>query len=96
VALSGDQVDWEVELVAVIGEWADRVARADGRAHVAGLCVGQELSDRHLQFAAGGQFSLGKSYRGYGPVGPWLVTPDELDDTSPSGARSTARLCPGG
>ncbi len=80
VELSGDLVDWEVELVAVIGRHADRVAEADAWDHVAGLCVGQDISDRHVQFAAGGQFSLGKSYRGYGPTGPWLVTPDEVDD----------------
>jgi 2-keto-4-pentenoate hydratase/2-oxohepta-3-ene-1,7-dioic acid hydratase in catechol pathway len=77
---SGAMVDWEVELVAVIGRRADRVAEADGWSHVAGLCVGQDVSDRHVQFAAGGQFSLGKSYRSYGPTGPWLVTPDELAD----------------
>ncbi len=78
VTLSGDTVDWEVELVVVIGATADRVAEADAWAHVAGLCVGQDLSDRTLQFAAGSQFSLGKSYRGYGPIGPWLVTPDAV------------------
>jgi 2-keto-4-pentenoate hydratase/2-oxohepta-3-ene-1,7-dioic acid hydratase in catechol pathway len=70
--------DWEAELVAVIGTRADRVAETDGWAHVAGLGVGQDISDRALQFAAGSQFSLGKSRRGYGPIGPWLVTPDEL------------------
>lgn len=80
VVLSGGSVDWEVELVAVVGRRADRVAEADGWAHVAGVAVGQDVSDRTLQFAAGGQFSLGKSYRGYGPIGPWLVTPDELAD----------------
>jgi 2,4-didehydro-3-deoxy-L-rhamnonate hydrolase len=80
VTLSGDTVDWEVELVVVIGRRADRVAEADGWRHVAGLTVGQDLSDRTLQFAAGGQFALGKSHRGYGPLGPWLVTPDELAD----------------
>ena len=77
---SGDLVDWEVELVVVIGPRADRVAEADAWDHVAGLCVGQDISDRHVQFAAGGQFSLGKSYRSYGPTGPWLVTGDELSD----------------
>lgn len=66
--------------MAVIGTRADRVADVDGWGHVAGLTVGQDISDRTLQFAAGGQFSLGKSYRGYGPTGPWLVTPDELAD----------------
>jgi 2-keto-4-pentenoate hydratase/2-oxohepta-3-ene-1,7-dioic acid hydratase in catechol pathway len=78
VELSGGTVDWEVELVAVIGRRADRVAEADGWSHIAGLTVGQDITDRTLQFAAGSQFSLGKSYRGYGPLGPWLVTPDEL------------------
>ena len=80
IELGGDTVDWEVELVAVIGRRADRVDEADAWSHVAGVTVGQDVSDRQLQFAAGGQFSLGKSRRGYGPMGPWLVTPDELAD----------------
>jgi 2-keto-4-pentenoate hydratase/2-oxohepta-3-ene-1,7-dioic acid hydratase in catechol pathway len=80
VELHGDTVDWEVELVAVVGDRADRVAEADGWRHIAGLTVGQDISDRSLQFAAGMQFSLGKSRRGYGPMGPWLVTPDEVPD----------------
>jgi 2-keto-4-pentenoate hydratase/2-oxohepta-3-ene-1,7-dioic acid hydratase in catechol pathway len=80
IELSGAMVDWEVELVAIIGRRADRVVEADGWSHIAGLCVGQDVSDRHVQFAAGAQFSLGKSYRSYGPTGPWLVTPDELAD----------------
>ena len=80
VEIVGESVDWEVELVAVIGTRADRVAESDAWRHVAGLTVGQDISDRHLQFAAGAQFSLGKSRRGYGPMGPWVVTPDELPD----------------
>jgi 2-keto-4-pentenoate hydratase/2-oxohepta-3-ene-1,7-dioic acid hydratase in catechol pathway len=64
----------------VIGRRADRVAEADAWSHVAGLTVGQDISDRKLQFAAGAQFSLGKSRRGYGPMGPWLVTLDEVPD----------------
>jgi 2,4-didehydro-3-deoxy-L-rhamnonate hydrolase len=80
VEIVGESVDWEVELVAVLGTRADRVAESDAWRHVAGLTVGQDISDRQLQFAAGAQFSLGKSRRGYGPVGPWLVTPDELAD----------------
>jgi 2-keto-4-pentenoate hydratase/2-oxohepta-3-ene-1,7-dioic acid hydratase in catechol pathway len=80
VALGGTTVDWEVELVVVIGVEADRVREEDAWDHVAGLSVGQDLSDRTVQFAAGAQFSLGKSYAGYGPVGPWLVTLDELED----------------
>ena len=53
---------------------------ADAWRHVAGLTVGQDVSDRQLQFAAGAQFSLGKSRRGYGPMGPWMVTLDEVPD----------------
>ncbi|CAB4364427.1 MAG: fumarylacetoacetate hydrolase [Actinobacteria bacterium] len=78
VEIVGTTVDWEVELVVVIGTRADRVSVDDAWAHVAGLAVGQDISDRTLQVAAGAQFSLGKSRRGYGPIGPWLVTPDEL------------------
>ena len=78
IGLVGESNDWEVELVAVIAKVADRVSEDDGWAHIAGLAVGQDISDRHLQFAAAAQFSLGKSRRGYGPIGPWLVTPDEL------------------
>ncbi|HEY5154082.1 MAG TPA: fumarylacetoacetate hydrolase family protein [Acidimicrobiales bacterium] len=80
IEIVGNAVDWEVELVAVIGARADRVVEADGWAHIAGLTVGQDISDRALQFAAGAQFSLGKSRRGYGPMGPWVVTTDELAD----------------
>jgi 2-keto-4-pentenoate hydratase/2-oxohepta-3-ene-1,7-dioic acid hydratase in catechol pathway len=80
VEVMGDTVDWEVELVAVIGTPTDRVDEADAWAHVAGLTVGQDVSDRTLQFAAGMQFSLGKSRRGYGPMGPWVVTVDEVPD----------------
>ena len=80
VELVGGTVDWEVELVAVIGTRADGVEEADAWAHVAGLTVGQDISDRTLQFAAGSQFSLGKSRRGFGPMGPWLVTVDEVPD----------------
>jgi 2,4-didehydro-3-deoxy-L-rhamnonate hydrolase len=78
IEIHGDAVDWEVELVVVIGTAADRVGEADAWRHVAGLTVGQDISDRTLQFAAGMQFSLGKSRRGYGPMGPWLVTVDDL------------------
>jgi 2-keto-4-pentenoate hydratase/2-oxohepta-3-ene-1,7-dioic acid hydratase in catechol pathway len=80
VAIGGDSIDWEVELVAVIGARAERVDDEGAWRHVAGLTVGQDISDRHLQFAAGAQFSLGKSRRGFGPMGPWVVTRDEIDD----------------
>jgi 2,4-didehydro-3-deoxy-L-rhamnonate hydrolase len=78
IEIVGTSVDWEVELVAVVGRRADRVTEAAAWDHIAGLTVGQDVSDRHLQFAAGGQFSLGKSRRGYGPMGPWVVTLDDV------------------
>jgi 2-keto-4-pentenoate hydratase/2-oxohepta-3-ene-1,7-dioic acid hydratase in catechol pathway len=78
IPIVGDSVDWEVELVVIVGTRADHVAEADAWSHIAGLTVGQDVSDRTLQFAAGMQFSLGKSRPGYGPMGPWVVTPDEV------------------
>lgn len=74
-------VDWEVELVVVIGDAAYEVASGHGWSHVAGLMVGQDLSERIVQTRPPApQFSLGKSFPGFGPIGPWVVTPDELDD----------------
>jgi 2-keto-4-pentenoate hydratase/2-oxohepta-3-ene-1,7-dioic acid hydratase in catechol pathway len=89
VALPSGYVDWEVELVVVIGRRAHQVGEAEAWAHVAGVTVGQDLSERVVQRAAGGQFSLGKSYPGFGPTGPWLVTADELDDPDDLGLRCT-------
>jgi 2-keto-4-pentenoate hydratase/2-oxohepta-3-ene-1,7-dioic acid hydratase in catechol pathway len=81
IELPTDHVDWEVELVAVIGRPAHRVAEANGWSYVAGVTVGQDLSERTVQTAGPvPQFSLGKSFPGFGPTGPWLVTPDELAD----------------
>lgn len=81
VALPGETVDYEVELVAVIAKRAHHVAEADAWSHVAGLAVGQDLSERTVQLRPPApQFSLGKSFPGFGPTGPWLVTPDELTD----------------
>jgi len=74
-------VDWEVELVVVMGRVAHQVEKAEAWSYVAGLTVGQDLSDRQLQMAGTPpQFNLGKSRPGYGPIGPWLVTPDDLAD----------------
>jgi 2,4-didehydro-3-deoxy-L-rhamnonate hydrolase len=78
VALPTDNVDWEVELVVVIGTRAEHVRAADAWSHVAGLTIGQDISERIVQFAAGSQFTLGKSFPGFGPMGPWLVTLDEV------------------
>lgn len=76
------RLDWEVELVVVIGKTADRVDEAAAWSHVAGLTVGQDLTDRALQFSPGPvpQFSLAKSAAGFGPTGPVLVTVDEFED----------------
>jgi 2-keto-4-pentenoate hydratase/2-oxohepta-3-ene-1,7-dioic acid hydratase in catechol pathway len=71
-------VDWEVELVVVIGTYAHKVADWEAWGHVAGLSVGNDFSERTLQRAAGNQFSMGKSYPGFGPIGPYLVTTDEV------------------
>ena len=79
IRLSGGNVDWEVELVAVISTGGHEIPATRGWQHVAGLTVGQDISDRVAQFAAPpAQFGLGKSYPGFSPVGPALVTLDEL------------------
>ncbi|HET7667822.1 MAG TPA: fumarylacetoacetate hydrolase family protein [Mycobacterium sp.] len=75
------RVDWEIELVAVIGRRAEKVSKADAWSHVAGLTAGQDLSERITQLAGSApQFSLGKSFPGFAPIGPWVVTVDEFDD----------------
>ncbi|MGA5294783.1 fumarylacetoacetate hydrolase family protein [Streptomyces koyangensis] len=77
----GGHTDWEVELVAVIGVHAHQVAAEDAWDHVAGLTVGQDISERITQLEGPApQFSLGKSFPGFAPTGPWLVTPDEFAD----------------
>ncbi|TMR05705.1 fumarylacetoacetate hydrolase family protein [Actinomadura soli] len=81
IDLPSAHVDWEVELVAVVGRTARHVGDADGWSYVAGLTVGQDLSERRVQLRPPvPQFSLGKSFPGFGPIGPELVTPDEFDD----------------
>jgi 2-keto-4-pentenoate hydratase/2-oxohepta-3-ene-1,7-dioic acid hydratase in catechol pathway len=73
------KLDWEVELGIVIGTRARNVAEADARQHVAGYCVSNDVSDRHFQFEGGaGQWGKGKGFDTFGPVGPWLVTADEV------------------
>ncbi|MGH3437667.1 MAG: fumarylacetoacetate hydrolase family protein [Sciscionella sp.] len=76
---SGGHTDWEVELVVVIGSEARNVPAANGWQYIAGLAVGQDLSERVTQFTGPApQFSLGKSFPRFGPIGPWLVTTDEF------------------
>lgn len=77
----GGNVDWEVELVVVIGVEATRIDEADGWSHVAGLTAGQDISERVSQLAGPApQFGLGKSFPGFSPQGPYLVSPDEFTD----------------
>jgi len=81
VALPGQTVDWEVEVVAVIGRLASCVNEGSAWEYVAGLTGGQDLSERTVQMkGAPAQFSLGKSFAGFGPTGPFLVSPDEFVD----------------
>jgi 2-keto-4-pentenoate hydratase/2-oxohepta-3-ene-1,7-dioic acid hydratase in catechol pathway len=72
--------DWEVELGVVIGTPARYVSEADALAHVAGYCVVNDLSEREYQLERGGTWDKGKGCDTFGPVGPWLVTSDEVPD----------------
>lgn len=74
------KTDWEVELAFVIGTRARHVSEADALAHVAGYCIVNDISDRAWQAEREGQWTKGKSYDGFGPMGPWLVTADEVAD----------------
>ena len=75
-----ETTDWEVELAIVIGRPAWRVPEASALDHVAGLCVCHDVSERTYQNARGGQWMKGKGCPTFGPLGPWLVTPDEIGD----------------
>jgi 2,4-diketo-3-deoxy-L-fuconate hydrolase len=80
VPLTSDTVDWEVELVVVIGHAAHHVREEDALEYVAGYCIGQDISDRRAQFLdVPPQFSYGKSAAGFGPLGPWLVAREAVD-----------------
>ena len=77
----GGHTDWEVEMVAVVGPGGRDIPESEAWSALAGVTLGQDLSERVLQLAGRpAQFSLGKSYPGFGPIGPWIVTPDELAD----------------
>lgn len=72
--------DWEVELGVIIGKEARYVDEADAMDHVAGYCVVNDVSERHFQTERGGQWDKGKGCDTFGPIGPWLVTKDEVAD----------------
>lgn len=74
------KVDWEVELCIVIGTEARYVSETDALSHVAGYCVANDVSERHFQLERSGQWVKGKSADTFGPIGPWLVTRDDVPD----------------
>ena len=75
-----EKTDWEVELAIVIGERASYVSEADALNYVAGYCVSHDVSERAFQAERQGQWTKGKSCDTFGPIGPWLVTKDEVAD----------------
>ncbi|MGB3437658.1 MAG: fumarylacetoacetate hydrolase family protein [Actinophytocola sp.] len=85
VVLATDMVDFEAELVVVMGAHADRVEQEAAWSYVAGLTAGQDLSARDVQRS--GQLSIGKSFRTFAPTGPWIVTVDEFADPDDIGLR---------
>jgi 2,4-didehydro-3-deoxy-L-rhamnonate hydrolase len=91
VLLPSNRADWEVELVVVMGRRAHRVERDRAWEHVAGLTVGQDISERRVQFRKPGpHLALAKSFPTFGPTGPWLVTPDEC--ANPDDLRLTCAI----
>ena len=79
------KLDWEVEIAAIIGTRAKYVSEADALNHVAGYCVCNDVSERNFQQERGGQWTKGKSHDTFGPLGPWLVTKDEIPDVQKLG-----------
>ncbi len=77
---NAEKTDWEVELGVVIGKRAKYVSLANALDYVAGYCVVNDLSERSFQLEQGGQWVKGKSHDTFGPIGPWLVTTDEVPD----------------
>lgn len=75
-----EKTDWEVELGVVIGRETKYVSEADAMDHVAGYCVVHDVSERAFQLEGTGQWVKGKSADTFGPIGPWLVTRDEIED----------------
>jgi 2-keto-4-pentenoate hydratase/2-oxohepta-3-ene-1,7-dioic acid hydratase in catechol pathway len=74
------KLDWEVEIAIVIGTTAQYVSVDDAPSFIAGYCIANDVSERHYQLERGGQWDKGKGFDTFGPLGPWLVTPDEIPD----------------
>lgn len=72
--------DWEVELGIVIGDGGRDIAQDQAIGHIAGFCVINDISERDWQLRRGGTWDKGKGHDGFGPIGPWLVTPDDIAD----------------
>jgi len=81
IPLGGSKTDWKAELGVVIGAPAKYVSEDQALKHVAGYCIVNDVSERTFQFDHQGQWTKGKSHDTFGPVGPWLVTPDEVPDS---------------
>ena len=77
---NSDKLDWEVELAIVIGKHASYVSEEDAHNYIAGYCVCNDVSERTFQLEKGSQWDKGKGCDTFGPIGPWLVTRDEIED----------------
>jgi 2-keto-4-pentenoate hydratase/2-oxohepta-3-ene-1,7-dioic acid hydratase in catechol pathway len=78
--LNSDKLDWEVELAIVIGRHTSYVSEEEAADHIAGYCVCNDVSERAFQLEKGSQWDKGKGCDTFGPIGPWLVTRDEVQD----------------
>lgn len=78
--LNSDKLDWEVELAIVIGKQASYISEDEASDYIAGYCVCNDVSERTFQLEKGSQWDKGKGCDSFGPIGPWLVTSDEIAD----------------
>jgi ureidoglycolate lyase len=78
--LNSHKLDWEVELAIVIGKHTSYVSEEDADSHIAGYCICNDVTEREFQFEKGSQWDKGKGCDTFGPIGPWLVTRDEVED----------------
>ncbi len=78
--LNSDKLDWEVELAIIIGKHTSYVSEEEAADHIAGYCVCNDVSERTFQLERGSQWDKGKGCDTFGPIGPWLVTKDEVED----------------
>jgi 2,4-didehydro-3-deoxy-L-rhamnonate hydrolase len=81
IQIPGDTTDWEAELVIVVGRNGRNIAPSQASSYIAGYMVGQDVSERTVQMASSpAQFSMGKSFQNFAPMGPWFTSADEIDD----------------